>query len=84
MTTFQVYISNPCSPSGLGKTIDVDLEDNFEDGSWIVIRDVNGQDLIGIELHHGEVVAGHWPDGAEWVDKIHTPSISPTFEEINA
>lgn len=49
--------------------IRVELDPESEETEHIGVS--NDDDMmIGIDLAHGGVVAGHWPDGEEWVDEI--------------
>lgn len=52
----------------------VDLPTTSEETEHVGIVREDDEMLVGIDLAHGEVVAGHWPDGEEWVDEIRVPN----------
>lgn len=59
----------------------VTLPTNSEETEHVGVIREDDEMLVGIDMAHGEVVAGHWPDGEEWVDEIHVPNPLGVFED---
>lgn len=68
MTTYNIRIGN----IGADVHLQVDLPITNENPSFVLVTDAHGADLVGLELAHGEIVAGSWPtSGGDWVDSLH-------------
>lgn len=70
MTVYNVKIGL----SGNDVHLQIVLPETCDETSFIAVSDESDRALIGIELAHGEAIAGHWPDEEEWVDRIHVPN----------
>jgi len=74
MTLYRVKAGN--------QTLEVEIPTGCQDTAFAWIEDEAGRSLVGIDLAHGGVVAGYWPDEEEWVDVLHVDNpIGDNFDE---
>ncbi|MEO6159055.1 MAG: hypothetical protein ABIQ39_15670 [Ilumatobacteraceae bacterium] len=60
----------------------VEIPGTCQDTAFLTVSDENNHDLLGVELAHGEVVSGHWPDDDDWADVLHVPNPLGEFQHI--
>lgn len=52
----------------------VTLPTTSEETEFVHLDRGDGEPMLGLELAHGEAIAGWWPDGEDWVSEIHVPN----------